>query len=87
MKIENLAVAYEPLFAIGTGKACPPEKAEKIRMAVKKALGERVLVLYGGSVNSQNTEDYIKKAHFDGLLVGGASLKPQEFIDIVKIAC
>ena len=83
----GFVVAYEPLFAIGTGKACPPEKAEKIRMAVKKALGERVLVLYGGSVNSQNTEDYIKKAHFDGLLVGGASLKPQEFIDIVKIAC
>jgi|SRR3989344_717960 len=83
----GFVVAYEPLFAIGTGKACPPEKAEKIRMAVKKALGERVLVLYGGSVNSQNTEDYIKKAHFDGLLVGGASLKPKEFIDIVRIAC
>ena len=87
LKIENLAVAYEPLFAIGTGKACPPEKAEKMRVAIKKVLGESALVLYGGSVNSQNTEDYIKKAHFDGLLVGGASLKPQEFIDIVKIAC
>jgi len=87
LKIENLAVAYEPLFAIGTGKACPPEKAEKMRVAIKKVLGESALVLYGGSVNSQNTEDYIKKAHFDGLLVGGASLKPKEFIDIVRIAC
>ena len=83
----GFVVAYEPLFAIGTGKACPPEKAEKIRMAVKKALGERVLVLYGGSVNSQNTEDYIKKAHFDGLLVGGASLKSEEFIDIIRNVC
>ncbi len=86
LEIENFVVAYEPVFAIGTGKACPPEKAEKMRLAIKKVLGESVLVLYGGSVNSQNTEDYIKKAHFDGLLVGGASLKPKEFIDIVKIA-
>ena len=83
----GFVVAYEPLFAIGTGKACPPEKAEKMRVAIKKVLGESALVLYGGSVNSQNTEDYIKKAHFDGLLVGGASLKPKEFIDIVRIAC
>ena len=86
LEIENFVVAYEPLFAIGTGKACSPEKAEKMRLAIKKVLGESVLILYGGSVNSQNTEDYIKKAHFDGLLVGGASLKPKEFIDIVKIA-
>lgn len=78
-------VAYEPLFAIGTGKACPPEKAEKMRVAIKNKID--VIVLYGGSVNSQNAGDYIKKAGFDGLLVGGASLKPQEFIDIVKNAC
>lgn len=83
--IENLVIAYEPLFAIGTGKPCPPEKAEKMRLAIKKKID--VPVLYGGSVNSQNAGDYIKKAHFDGLLVGGASLKPQEFIDIIKNAC
>lgn len=82
---EGFVVAYEPLFAIGTGKACPPEKAEKMRLAIKKKVN--VPVLYGGSVNSQNAADYVKKAGFDGLLVGGASLKPQEFIDIVKNAC
>ena len=84
---QGFIVAYEPLFSIGTGKACPPERAEKMRIAIQKFLGKRVPVLYGGSVNSQNARDYVKKAGFDGLLVGGASLKPKEFIDIVKLAC
>jgi len=82
---EGFIVAYEPLFAIGTGKPCPPEQAEKMRLAIKKQVNSSVL--YGGSVNSQNAADYIKKAHFDGLLVGGVSLKPKEFVDIVKIVC
>lgn len=82
---EGFIVAYEPLFAIGTGKACPPEKAEEMRLAIKKKA--QVPVLYGGSVNSQNAADYVKGAGFDGLLVGGASLKPQEFVDIVKNVC
>ena len=83
--IGSLIIAYEPLFAIGTGKACPPEKAEEMRVSIKNKID--VPVLYGGSVNAQNAGDYIKKARFDGLLVGGASLKPAEFIDIVKNAC
>ncbi|MBI2626008.1 MAG: triose-phosphate isomerase [Candidatus Nealsonbacteria bacterium] len=87
LKIENLTVAYEPLFAIGTGKACPPERAEKMKIAVKKFLGPDTPVLYGGSVNSQNAGEYVKDAGFDGLLVGGASLKPVEFIDIIKNVC
>lgn len=74
-------VAYEPLFAIGTGKACSPERAKKMRLAIKKI---NVPVLYGGSVNSQNAKDYIAKAGFQGLLVGGASLDPKEFIQLVK---
>ena len=75
-------VAYEPLFAIGTGKACSTERAKKMRLLIKKKI--KAPVLYGGSVNSQNAKDYIKKAGFQGLLVGGASLKPREFIEIVK---
>ncbi len=75
-------VAYEPLFAIGTGKACSPERAQKMRLMIRKKI--KVPVLYGGSVNSQNSKDYIKKAGFQGLLVGGASLKAKEFIEIVK---
>lgn len=85
--IQNLIIAYEPLFAIGTGKACSPERAEKMRLNIKKVAGTKTLVLYGGSVNAQNASDYIKQAGFDGLLVGGASLKPKEFIDIIKNAC
>ncbi len=78
-------LAYEPLFAIGTGKPCSIKKAKKIKDRIKKKV--KVPLLYGGSVNSLNARDYIKQAGFDGLLVGGASLKPKEFIDIVKAVC
>jgi len=81
----GFVVAYEPLFAIGTGKACSPQRAKKMMLAIKKKA--KVPVLYGGSVNSQNARDYVKKAGFDGLLVGGASLEAREFIDIMKAVC
>lgn len=82
-KIKNFfVVAYEPLFAIGTGKACSPAKAKKMRLLIKKKVN--IPILYGGSVNSQNAKDYIEKAGFQGLLVGGASLNSEEFIKIVK---
>ncbi len=84
--IKGLIIAYEPLFAIGTGKACSPQRAKKMRLAINKAAG-RALVLYGGSVNSQNAKSYTKEAGFQGLLVGGASLKSKEFIDIIKNVC
>ena len=77
-------IAYEPLFAIGTGKPCSVDKAKKMRIAIKKKLNKNILILYGGSINSQNARDYVKKAGFQGLLVGGASLNAQEFIKIVK---
>ena len=77
-------IAYEPLFAIGTGKPCSIDKAKKMRIAIKKKLNKNILILYGGSINSQNARDYVKKAGFQGLLVGGASLNAQEFIKIVK---
>ncbi len=81
---KNLILAYEPLFAIGTGKPCSPEKAKKMRLQIKKNLKGRNPILYGGSVNSQNAEDYIEEAGFQGLLVGGASLNPKEFVRLVK---
>jgi len=83
-EIKKIIIAYEPIFAIGTGKACSIEKARKMKLAIKKILGENTIVLYGGSVNSKNARDFIKKAQFQGLLVGGVSLKPKEFIQIVK---
>lgn len=87
LKIENLVIAYEPLFAIGTGKACSLEKAKEMRLAIKNKVGAQTRILYGGSVNSRNAKEFISKAGFQGLLVGGASLNPKEFIDIIKIVC
>lgn len=83
----NLIIAYEPLFAIGTGKACSPGRAKQMRLGIRRIVDSKTPILYGGSVNSQNAQSYIKEAGFHGLLVGGASLKPKEFVDIVKTIC
>ena len=88
----NLLIAYEPIWAIGTGRPCDIEESQKMRLLIKKILSNlynqnmanNVGVLYGGSVNSANASDYVKEAGFEGLLVGGASLKSQEFSKIVK---
>ena len=82
LKPGNLIVAYEPLFAIGTGKPCSPEQAKRMRLTIKKKMN--LPILYGGSVNSQNAKDYIDQSGFQGLLVGGASLKAKEFIKIIR---
>ncbi len=84
LKIENLILAYEPVFAIGTGKACSIEKAKKIRISIRKELGKNIPILYGGSVNSQNAGNYIKEGGFQGLLIGSASLSAGEFLNILK---
>jgi triosephosphate isomerase len=76
---KEVVVAYEPLFAIGTGKACSPKKAKKMRDSVPVSQ-----VLYGGSVVPGNAVDYIGEAGFQGLLVGGASLKAREFLQIIN---
>ena len=78
-KNKKIIIAYEPLFAIGTGEPCSVEKAKQMRNKIKHRQ-----VLYGGSVNSQNALAYIKEAGFQGLLIGGASLNAKEFIKIVK---
>lgn len=82
-KILNLIVAYEPVWAIGTGNPCYPEDAKKVLLFLRKLL-KKAPILYGGSVNSQNAASYIREGNFNGLLVGGASLNAQEFIEIVK---
>ena len=91
-KLKKLIIAYEPVWAIGTGSPCPVNEAQSMGLLVKKilsdsygkALSGEVKILYGGSVNSENASFYIKEAFFDGLLVGGASLDPKEFLKIVK---
>ena len=83
-EIKKVIVAYEPLFAIGTGKACGIPEAKEMNSGIKSILGNEVPILYGGSVNSENAGGYVKEAGFNGLLVGGASLKPEEFFQIIK---
>ncbi|MFZ5559617.1 MAG: triose-phosphate isomerase [Patescibacteria group bacterium] len=78
---KKIIIAYEPVWAIGTGDFCPKNKAKKALDFIKQKINSKVL--YGGSVNSKVAEDYIRVG-YDGLLVGGASLDTQEFIKIVK---
>lgn len=91
----KLVIAYEPVWAIGTGKAANPESANKIhkdivRNAMSKMFGDAVAnnvqILYGGSVKGDNAAEYFKMSDIDGALVGGASLKAAEFLRIVEAA-
>lgn len=92
--VERLVIAYEPVWAIGTGLACDPAAANRIiRDAIRKPLEEifgkeksqMIRIQYGGSVNGSNAKEYFSESEIDGALVGGASLKP-DFIEIVKAA-
>lgn len=83
LTLNSLIVAYEPVWAIGTENPCLPTEAQKVLSFLKKNL-KNTPIIYGGSVNSANAPRYIKEANFDGLLPGGASLIPKEFISLVK---
>jgi triosephosphate isomerase len=88
----DLVLAYEPVWAIGTGKAASGRQANDtigfIRQFLSKQCGKEIAqgvrILYGGSVNSANIAEFIKQPEIDGALVGGASIKADEFIGIVK---
>jgi len=92
IKIKNsssLIIAYEPLWAIGTGEAIVPLEAEVMQLFLKnevaKILSKKVRLVYGGSVNTDNASEFLKQKNIDGLLIGGASLSVLEFSNIVKI--
>ncbi|HPF34272.1 MAG TPA: triose-phosphate isomerase [Candidatus Krumholzibacteria bacterium] len=89
---ENLVLAYEPVWAIGTGETATPEQAQEIhalsRSIVAEILGadlaDRVRILYGGSVKASNAADLFRRPDIDGGLVGGASLQAEDFLGIVR---
>jgi triosephosphate isomerase len=80
--LDRLAIAYEPVWAIGTGRTATPEQAEEAHELVKSLLA--VPVLYGGSVKPDNAEELLRQPDVDGALVGGASLELDSFIAICR---
>ncbi|KAK3341006.1 Triosephosphate isomerase [Neurospora tetraspora] len=88
---KNVVIAYEPIWAIGTGLVATKEQAQEVHASIRSWLkqnvsekvAEETRILYGGSVNAKNCKDLAKEEDIDGFLVGGASLKP-EFVDIIN---
>lgn len=93
-QIQNLTIAYEPVWAIGTGKAATPADAIEVHAYLRSLLAEmfdqpsadQIRIQYGGSVTAENIESFIREEEIDGALVGGASLKPDSFLKIIQAA-
>lgn len=91
----GVVIAYEPVWAIGAGQPASPEEAEETAAWIREclfqlfgsAVSEQVRILYGGSVNGENALSFLSLPDIDGALVGGASLKADEFIKIYEAAC
>ena len=90
--LDRIIVAYEPVWAIGTGRTATPEQAQEMHAFIRrvfaerhsKAAGDALRILYGGSVKPDNIEGLMKQPDIDGALVGGASLKAESFAEIVN---
>ena len=87
----NIIIAYEPVWAIGTGKTASPRQAQEVHLFIRSLLGEsnesiaqNTPILYGGSMNSGNANELIACADIDGGLIGGAALKAEDFLQICK---
>jgi triosephosphate isomerase len=94
-ELADIILAYEPVWAIGTGKTASAAQAEEAHQWIRKVLGtdfsqqaaERIRIQYGGSVKPENARELLSKPDIDGALVGGASLDPRGFAAIIKNAC
>jgi triosephosphate isomerase len=93
-KLQAVTIAYEPVWAIGTGLTATPEQAQEVHDFIRKLLGqmydeeiaEEIRILYGGSVKPGNAADLMSQKDIDGSLVGGASLKADDFLAIIQAA-
>ncbi|OGP91004.1 MAG: triose-phosphate isomerase [Deltaproteobacteria bacterium RBG_16_47_11] len=91
-ELRNMAIAYEPVWAIGTGKTATPEQAEEVHRFIRekveklysREVSEEIRIQYGGSVTPDNVKGLMKQPNIDGALVGGASLKAESFSKIVR---
>ena len=91
-ELKKIVIAYEPVWAIGTGKVATPEDAQEVCAAIREEIenigsaeiASNMRILYGGSVKSSNIAEIMKKSDVDGALIGGASLDPEELAKIVK---
>jgi triosephosphate isomerase (TIM) len=90
--ISEIVVAYEPVWAIGTGKTASPEQAQQVHAVIRAQLAaatphsDRIKLLYGGSMNASNAADLLSQSDIDGGLIGGASLKAPDFLKIIAAA-
>jgi len=89
--LASAVIAYEPVWAIGTGKTATPDQAQEVHQFIRTRIAsqdagaaDKVQILYGGSVNSSNAEELFAKNDIDGGLIGGASLKPDDFLAICR---
>ncbi|MEL6362785.1 MAG: triose-phosphate isomerase [Pseudomonadota bacterium] len=82
----GLVVAYEPIWAIGTGKTASTDDIAEMHAAIRRIVGDKVRILYGGSVKPDNASKILATANVNGALVGGASLKAVEFAAIIQAA-
>ena len=88
--MQQIIIAYEPVWAIGTGKTATPEDAESMHSFLRQKLArlysqdvaDSVSILYGGSMNASNAQELLKQPNIDGGLIGGASLKAESFVQI-----
>ena len=89
--VKKLVIAYEPIWAIGTGRTATPDQAEEMCAFIRKTLielygeevSDEVIIQYGGSVKPANATEIMNMDEIDGALVGGASLKPEDFMEII----
>ena len=92
VRAAGIVIAYEPVWAIGTGRTASPEQAEEVHAFIRKLLGElftddvaaQIRIQYGGSVKPGNAEELLGQPNIDGALVGGASLKADDFLGIIN---